>query len=158
MGIREPIKEDGQLICPHDHMSLIPVGGNGKPRSLECFCGYVWYLGAKIEISDRNTLVPGAQGKRYSPEKRERIKEMVKQGKGRMDIALALGVSEAAVDYYRQKASLTKPTPRISVEDKRIVVELAKKKYTNKIISQKTGLTASSVFYIRSCARATGEL
>lgn len=158
MDIREPIKEEGQLICPHDNQALVPVGGNGKPRSLECSCGYVWYLGAKIEISEGRIYSPAPQSRRLLPETRERIKKMLDEGKDRKVVAELCGVQLSVVDYYKARAGLTEKNPRVPVERKNKVIELIKQKMTNKAISKKMGIPINAVFYIRSCARATGEL
>ena len=157
MSVKKPIIEEGQMICPHDNQVLVEVGGNGKPASLECSCGYVWYLGAKITISAGNTLVP-SRGKRLSPEKIQRIKDMLQEGAGSMEISLSLGVSDKLVGYYKAKLGLTVKTPRLTDEQKQEVVSLAKQKWTNKAISEETGMSVNSVFYIRNNARATGEL
>ena len=158
MSIRKPIIKEGHIFCPHDDQGLVPVGGNGKPRSLECSCGYVWYLGEKIEISNCAEGIPSHHNKRIPPETKEAIKRMLHDHVNRKDIAEAMDVSVEIVDYYKKQDGLTKPNPRITAEDKKEVVELAKQKLTNKVISQRTGLTFNSVFYIRSCARAMGEL
>lgn len=146
MSVRPP-----KIKCPHCDLELIKVGGNGIPRALECFCGYVWCLdkGPVIELKQedkrrRQSYVTEAEF--------NRIKELKGEGLSQRKIAAIVDRSGPTVFNVCKKEKYTPPFNHMRdvmgmTDEKRgrILELFDEDKYTQKAIGEMTGVAQSTV-------------
>ena len=156
MSVRPP-----KIICPHCDLELVRVGGNGVPRALECFCGYVWCLDKGPAIVEERKQIAEKRRHHVTEEDFNRIKALDQEGHSQKQIAVLVGRSAGTVckfckmdeyvrsDYYNSGELDEKRTRILELFDSREhkqkdiakIVEVSQS-YVSKTIAERRAVAA----------------